>query len=103
MRISLSLACANTLILTGALVSVVVVGVPLSLADDRGHWLPFRVGMVFAAPAITLAGTVWSGWLALRESRPRGFSSKALFTLGVVLSLVELVWISWIVLGIGAA
>ena len=103
MRFSRSLAYANTLILAGTLVAVIIVGASLSLADERGHWLPFRVGMVFAAPGITLAGTAWSGWLALRESRPRGLWSKALLTLGILLVLVELLWILWVVLGIGAA
>jgi hypothetical protein len=103
MRIARSFACANTLILAGTLVAVVIVGASLSLADERGHWLPFRVGMVFAAPGVTLAGTAWSGWLALRESRPRGIWSKALFALGIVLCLAELLWILWVVLGIGAA
>jgi len=103
MRFSRSLAYANTLILAGTLVAVIIVGASLSLADERGHWLPFRVGMVFAAPGITLAGTAWSGWLALRESRPRGFWSKALLTLGILLGLVELLWILSVVLGIGAA
>jgi|SRR6185437_10128951 len=103
MRFIRSHACANTLILAGTLVAVIIVGASLSLADERGHWLPFRVGMVFAAPGITLAGTAWSGWLALRESRPRGLWSKALLTLGILLVLVELLWILWVVLGIGAA
>lgn len=103
MRISRALVCANTLILAGTLVAVVVVGVPLSLADERGRWLPFPVGLVFAAPAVTLAGAAWSGWLALREPRPRGFWSRALFRLGIVLWLVESLWIFWVSLGIGAA
>jgi hypothetical protein len=103
MRITRSLVTANTLILAGALVAVIVVGVPLSLADEQGHWLHLPVGMVIAAPGVTLAGTAWSGWLALSESPPRGFWSKALFALGIMLCLVELLWIIGVVLGIGAA
>ena len=98
-----SLICANILILVGSLVAAVIVGAPLSLADARGHWLPGRVGLVFAAPAVTLAGTAWSGWLALREPRPRGFWSRALFTLGIALCLIEFLLIFWVLLGIGAA
>ena len=102
--ITRSLTCANTLILAGMLgVAAVVLGTPLTLADERGHWLPFRVGLVLAVPAVTLMGTAWSGWIALRESRPRRFWSRALFTLGMVLSLAESLWILWILLGIGAA
>jgi hypothetical protein len=103
MRITGSLARGNALILTGTLVAVVFVGARLSLADERGHRLLLPIGMVFAAPGVTLAETAWSGWLALRETRSRGFWSKALFTLGTVLCLMELLWILWVVLGIGAA
>lgn len=103
MRTSPSLVWANTLIVSGTLVAALVVGAPLSLADERGHWLPLPVGLVFAAPAITLAGTAWSGWVALRERRVRGFWSTILFTSGILLSLVETTWILWVVLGIGAA
>jgi hypothetical protein len=46
---------------------------------------------------------MWSGCLALREDQPRGVWSRVAFTLGILLSLVELVWILWVVLGIGAA
>ena len=103
MKTAPSLAGANTLILTGSLVAAVVVGGGLPLVDGRGHWLPYAVGMVFAAPAVTLAGSAWSGWLALRESRARGSGSRALFTLGIALGLVESLAIAWIVLGVGAA
>jgi hypothetical protein len=98
-----SLAYANTLILSGTLVAAVVVGAPLALADERGHWLPYSVGLVFAAPAVTLVGTAWSGWISLREPRSRGFWSRALFTLGIVLCLLELLWILRVVLGVGSA
>jgi hypothetical protein len=97
------LVWANPLILSGTLVAAVVVGAPLPLADQRGHWLPLPVALVFAAPALTLAGTVLSGWLTLREPGPRDFWSRIVFTLGILLSLVETGWILWVVLGIGAA
>ena len=103
MRITRSLACANALILCGTLVAAVVVGAPVSLADAHGHWLAYAMGLVFAAPAVTLAGTVWSGRLALRELQPRGLGSKVLFAVGIVLCLVELLWIFIVAFGIGAA
>ena len=103
MPTSHSLVRANALILGGTLLAAVILGAPLSLADARGHWLPVPMGLVFAAPMATLAGTVWSGWLALRKDEPRGFWSRAVFTLGILLSLVEVVWILWVVLGIGVA
>lgn len=89
--------------LGGFLVAAVVVGAPLPLADARGHWLTIPLGLVFAAPALTLAGTTWSGWLALREPRRRGFWSTVLFALGIVVCLVEVLWILIVLLGIGAA
>ena len=101
MKTTRSLACANTLIVSGALVAAVIIGVPLSPYDGH-HWIPYPVGLIFAAPALTLAGTVWSGWLARRESQPRGLGSWALFTLGIVLSMVESLWILLVLLGIGA-
>jgi hypothetical protein len=55
MRITHSLAYANTLILGGMLVAAAVVSAPLPLADAHGHWLAFPVALVFAAPAVTLA------------------------------------------------
>ena len=103
MTVTRSLTYANTLILCGTLVAAVVVGRPVPLADARGHWLAYAVGLVLAAPAITLAGSVWSGWLASRELRPRGLWSRAFFVVGIVLSLVELLWILVVMLGIGAA
>ena len=103
MRISHSLACANILILAGTLLAAVIVGAPIPLADARGHWLAFAVALVFAAPAVTLAGIVWSGRLALREARPRSFWSKALFEMGFVLCVVESFVILWGTCGIGAA
>lgn len=102
MRITRSVAYANTMILAGSLAAAVVVGAPLPLADERGHWLLLPVALVFASPAITLAGTAWSGWLALHDPRPRGFWSRALFTLGILLGLMETLWILGVVLGIGA-
>lgn len=102
MRITRSIAYANTMILAGSLAAAVVVGARPPLADERGHWLLFPVALVFAAPAITLAGTAWSGWLARHDPRPRGLWSRALFTLGIVLGLMESLWILAVVLGIGA-
>jgi hypothetical protein len=103
MRNTVSLAYANTLILCGTMVAVIVVGVPVPLADASGHWLAYAIGLVFAAPAITLAGIVWSGSLASRELQPRGFWSRALFAFGIVLFLIEVLWIFVIMFGIGAA
>jgi hypothetical protein len=46
---------------------------------------------------------VWSGSLASRELQPRGFWSRALFAFGIVLFLIEVLWIFVIMFGIGAA
>lgn len=62
-----------------------------------------RCSLVFAGLAVTLAGTAWSGWLGLREPRPRGFWSRVLLALGIVMCLVEVLWILVVLLGIGAA
>jgi hypothetical protein len=90
MKLTRSLACANTLIGVGALVPAVVLGAAPPLADGQGHFYPLAVGLLIVAPVAALAGTAWSGWLALREPRRRGFWSRMLFTLGIALCLVEL-------------
>jgi hypothetical protein len=103
MKITSSLASANTLILFGALMAATIVAAPLSLANGQSAWASFSAALVFAAPAVTLAGTVWSGWLALRKPRPHGFWSKVFFELGFVLCIIELFIMLWGALGIGAA
>jgi hypothetical protein len=103
MKITRSLLGANTLILSGMLMAATIVGGPLSLSDGRGLGLPYSAELVFAALAVTLAGTAWSGWLGLPESRPHGFWSRALFEFGFLVCVVESFLLLWGVLGIGAA
>ena len=103
MKITRSLVSANTLILSGMLMSTPIVGAQYSLAYGWGHLLPNSAGLGFAAPALTLTGTAWSGWLVMRESPPHGFWSRTLLYLGIVLCTVESFLILWGVLGIGAA
>jgi len=98
-KITRSLFGANTLILSGMLMAAIIVRGPLSLSSG----LSYASELVFAALVITLAGTAWSGWLGLRQSRPHGFWSRALFEFGFLICVVEAFLLLWGVLGIGAA
>jgi low temperature requirement protein LtrA len=103
MKITHSLVSANSLILSGILMSTTIVGAQFSLTDGWDHWLPNSARLGFAAPALTLIGSAWSGWLVMRESPSHGFWSRALLNVGIVLCCAEWFVILWGVLGIGVA
>lgn len=103
MKITRSLLSANTLIVSGMLMAATIVGGPAPLSDRRGPGLPYSAELAFAALAVTLVGSAWSGWLAVRESPPHGFWSRALFVLGSLICVAELFFLLWGPLGIGAA
>jgi hypothetical protein len=103
MKITHPLVSANSLILSGMLMSMTIVGAQTSLAGGWDHWLPNSAGLGFAAPALTLIGTAWSGWLVMCGSPPHGFWSRALLNVAIALCCAEWFVILWGVLGIGAA
>lgn len=90
MRISCFLACANALILMGVLIPIVIYAFGIPLADDRGQFFTASNALVLVVPACSLVGTTWNGCLALRERTLRGFWSRILFRVGIVVCLVEL-------------